>query len=220
MIQEKLTVEMQKVTNKKKNNEKKYFFYITLFRNSVFLNKVKSTSLIESQDVWLRERINYLNKNKTESNLYQFSEFKTEEDDYATALQERNNLFCAGHSIREFYLNTICILEPITILYSLFYVAEGGIFTSQVEANSMEQAIMLFLVNKPDFEDLLEDKNKYHQLLDNLEEFEIKDKNYSSIKIAAINDKEESIKLKKRNKNELRFSQKNYTLLIVPTGKV
>lgn len=218
MIQEKLTVEMQKATNKK-NNEKKTFLYITLFRNSVFLNKVKSTSLFESQDVWLRERINYLNKNKAESNLYQFSEFKTEENNYATTLQERNNLFCASHSIREFYLNTICILEPTTILYSLFYVAEGGIFTSQIEAKSMEEATWLFMINKPDFENLLNDKEKYHHLLDNLDSYEIKDKNYPSIKIAAMNNENKSIKLKKRNKNELRFSQTNYTIFIVPTDR-
>lgn len=220
MIQENLTVEMQKVINKKKDKEEYSFLYITLFRKSIFLNKIKSDSIIKSQDIWIKERINYLNKSRNENNLYNFSEFKAEEDDYATALQERNNLFCFSHSIKEFYLNTICILEPKTTLYSLFYMAEGGIFTSQIEANSMEQAIMLFMVNKPNFEDLLKEKEKYHLLLDYLENYEIKDKNYPSIKIAAMNGNEKPIKLKKRNKNELRFSQKNYTLLIVPTGKI
>lgn len=205
---------------KKKDNFKIPFLYITLFRNAVFLNKIQSKSLIESQDLWIKQRINYLNKNRAKDNLYQISEFLSEEDNYSIALQERKNLFCYSHSIREFYLNTICVLEPKTTLYSLFYIAEGGIFTSQVEANSIENAILLFILNKPDFENLLKDKNKYHQLLENLEKFEVKDKNYSSIKIAAMNSDEKVIKLKKRNKNELRFSQKNYTILIVPTGKI
>jgi hypothetical protein len=210
---------MQKVINKKKDKEESSFLYITLFRKSFFLNKIKSDSIIKSQDVWIKERINYLNKGRNEANLYDFSEFKAEEEDYATALQERNNLFCFSHSIREFYLNTFCVLEPKTTLYSLFYIAEEGVFTSQVEANSMEEAILLFKKKTTNFESLLENKEKYYYLLYNIEEYEIKDKNYSTIKIIAMDNENRYIKLKKRNKNELRFSQKNYTLLIVPTGK-
>ena len=64
MTKENLTVEMQKETNKKQVAKKKPFLYITLFRNSVFLNKIQSKSLIESQDLWIKQRINYLNKNR------------------------------------------------------------------------------------------------------------------------------------------------------------
>ncbi len=279
MTKENLTVEMQKETNKKQATSNKTFLYITLFRNSVFLNKIQSKSLIESQNIWIKERINYLNKNKEKNNLYQFSEFKTEEDDYATALRERKNLFCFSHSIREFYLNTICVLEPKTTLYSLFYMAEGGIFTSQIEADSMEKACELFRENTPDFESLLEDKEKYYELLyrltsqnktkfiekiaslfnikeieslllenkekyyrflyynknflkysylkyedicdsENYTNYIIKQKILPYIEIATMNANKTTVKINKGNKNELRFSQKNYTILIVPTGKI
>jgi hypothetical protein len=201
----------EKIIAKAQKDNNFLFAYTVHFRKTIFLSFLNSPTVFQSQEIWLKNRLKTLNK------VEKFEELKADKDDIPLQLNESKNIFGFSTLIREFYMQRITVIHKKTNLYSLHLNIEGGLFTIQTHANSIEEAHSNFLKTKNEFDEYLENPEIYHFLLENFDNYQAIIQNHSYIKVASMNEKKEFVKPRKRRKNEWRFSQRNCTIFIFPT---
>lgn len=213
-------LEKTTVKSPKDRCEGQEFACITLFRRFVYFSLLTADTPMNAHRAWVRHRLDYLNQRR--SSPYLLFDYYPEEDDEPVALDGREWMFCSTSSIREFYLHTFIAFnkpEP-SKLYSVSLCAEGGIYSTQLIADSLDDAVKeLRGKQKHVFDKYLSEPRGYYMLLDDFEAYRVLQDNQLGLRIASIYADENGRRIVKpsRRGKERVFSQNSYTLFIVPT---
>lgn len=213
-------VEKTTVKSPKDRGEGQEFACITLFRRFVYFSLLTADTPMNAHRAWVRERLDYLNQRR--SRPYLLSDYYPEEDDEPVALDGRQRMFCSTSSIREFYLHTFiaCNKPESSKLYSVSLCAEGGIYSTQLIADSLDEALKgLKGEQKHVFDEHLSEPKGYYTLLDDFEACSVPQDEQLGLRIASVHADEHGGRTVKpsRRGEEMVFSQSSYTLFIIPT---
>ena len=197
-----------------------YFACISLFRRFVYFSLIPATTPMEAHRTWLSQRIAYLNIRR--STPYVLSAHYPDADDEPMALEERRNMYCSTSNIREFYLHTFIGYSPSEVsgLYSVNLCAEGGIYSTQIAADSLEGALSVLKDAKLHiFDEHLSTPKNYYALLEEAGTCRLLHDVFPNLWISSaylngntLEPSNTSIRGKERV-----FSQEEYTLFVVPT---
>jgi hypothetical protein len=200
------------------------FACISLFRSSVYFSILPVATPMQAHEAWINQRINYLNKRRKE-NPYPITALYPDTDDEPIALMQRQNMFCATSNIREFYMHTFisCSSPDISRLYSINLCAEGGIYSTQIMANSFDEVLKtLQSMQKHVFDEYLSAPEIYYAILNNFDSYRVLQSNFPDVWICSAYSQENDILTTQPTQRggESLFSQSQYTLFIIPTSEV
>lgn len=178
---------------------------------------------MQAHKAWISQRIDYLNKRKTKP--YAITAFYPDTDDEPIALIQRQNMFCSTSNIHEFYMHTFipCSSPDRSRLYSINLCAEGGVYSTQIMANSFDEALKaLQSMQKHVFDEYLSAPEIYYAILNNFDSHRVLQRNFPEVWICSAYSQENDILTTQPTQRggESLFSQSHYTLFIIPTSEV
>jgi hypothetical protein len=130
-------------------------------------------------------------------------------------LQDREQVYCTTTRLGLFYLHTFVACAEASNRYAVCLCADGGVYTAQIEAASLEEALpALQDPQQHGFREFL--PQAFHALLRHFEAHRVLRQEYPPLAIAACDATGQATAPPTRKGQEWRFSPQSCVLFVVP----